>query len=322
MKKKGDRTMVRKNEGAAQSLPLEQEPSTGLATTPQAALAPAGSDAALNALLDQFDFSNDGLEAVDKEDFRLPVIVWNLKGKDERANKMRSLDEYYDTLNERYYKQLHCAFIHLTKTNSFARFDEARNETIIHCTSYDRVVGRLRTRHPDIPTLAEGTERKCAECPDYQWRKNEKGKNTKNCNVVYGVFGVMLDDQLHPTDGFMIRFKRTGLQPFQQYMQRHHIGKRRIGMDLRNWPLWMFEVTMTLQVDKGGNFAVPVIEKGRELPVETLRALAEQARYFADVGDEATRAAEAQETRHEAAEPMGGGAAAGGATVTSDDFTS
>jgi hypothetical protein len=296
--------MVRKNEQQA------------LATVDNAPVAAVSDEASALAALDEFDFGgNDGLQEVDSEDLRLPVIVWNMKGKDDKG-ELRRLDEFYDTLNERSHRQLRCAFIHLHKTNAFVRFDDAKNENVYVCTSYDRVTGKLRVPHPTLG-LAEGVERPCDTCPDKQWWKSPEGKNKRNCDTHYGVFGVMLDEALRPTDGFLMRFKRTSLPSFKTHLQKHHIKKRQLPNGKRgNMPLFAFEVTMRLEVSDNGNFATPVIERGRVLPKETLQSLSEQAKFFSEIGDEATRAAEKQETRHERGEGDGGNAPA----LRGDDF--
>ena len=267
------------------------------------------------AVFDDFEFGpNDGLQEVDAEDLRLPVIVWNMKGKDEKG-ELRRLDEFYDTLNERSHRTLHCAFIHLHKTRAFVRFDDTKNENVYVCSSSDRVTGRLRVQHPTLP-LPEGTERECESCPDSKWAKTVDGKNKRNCDLHYGVFAVHLDEALRPTDGFLIRFKRTGLPPFKTHLQKHHIDRRQLPNGKRaNMPLFAFEVTLRLEVSENGNFAVPVIERGRVLPRETLAILAEQAKHLAELGDEATRIAEKQESLHERGEGTGGGA-----ELRADDF--
>lgn len=300
--------MARKNDSAAAAV----SESTSLATTTD------DEASALAAALDDFDFGqDDGLREADGEDLRLPVIVWNMKGRDERTGELRRLDEFYDTLNETSSRELRCAFIHLHKTNAFVRFDNEKNENVIHCTSQDRVYGRLRTKHPDRG-IDEGTVRECASCPDKEWGKNAQGKNVRNCDPVYGVFAVRLNEDLQPTDGFLIRFKRTGLTPFKTHLQKHHLGRRPLPNGGRgNIPLFAFEVVMRLEVSQNGNFATPVIERGRLLPKPIIAQLAEQSKYFGEIGDEATRVAEKQETRHEAGDGSGGGAGGG---LGADDF--
>lgn len=271
---------------------------------------------ALAALDDFGDFGGaDGLNEVDGEDLRLPVIVWNMKGKDENG-RQRQKDEFYDTLNERSFRELRCVLLHLHKSNAFSRFNNDQNENVIHCSSNDRVIGRLRTNHPDLNIL-EGTERECATCPDKEWQKNSSGKNVRNCDPVYGVFGVMLDDTGKPTDGFLIRFKRTGLAPFKTHLQRHHINRRPLpGGKRGNVPLFAYEVTMRLDLAENGNYATPIIERGPLLSKELIAQLAEQSKFVAEASEQATAVAERQESRYEAGSTEG----AGGAQVSGNDF--
>lgn len=290
---------------------------TALATDPSAAplaAAPANEADQLSAMLGELNVEDDGLGEVDKDDLRLPIIVWNMKGKDPKTGELRRIDEFYDTLNETSHRTIRCAFIHLHKTNLFSRFNNDSNENVIYCSSQDRVVGRLREKHPDLG-LARGTERACETCPDKNWQQ-VNGKNVRNCDNVYGVFAVHLDDQLRPTEGFLIRYKRTALQPFKTYMQKHHIGRRPLPNGQRgNVPLYVYEATIKLEVSKNGNYATPVITRGALLPKETIATLAQQSKFFAEIGNEATAAAEKQEQKYEAAEPSNGGAG-----ISNNDF--
>jgi hypothetical protein len=274
-------------------------------------------------------FEDDGLKELDSDDLRLPVMVWNLKGKDEKTGDMRRLDEFYDTLNEKSFRKLRCALIYLRKTRLFSRFNNDTNENVIYCSSNDRVTGRARDKHPDglvitkpdgtrLPVV-QGVERACETCPDADWHQTAAGKNVRNCDQVYGVFAVHLDEHDKPTEGFLIRFKRTGLQPFKTHMQKHHIGRRELpGGKRGNWPLYAFACELTLDVAKNGNYATPVFTRGNILPHATIQALAEQSQMFAEIGDEATRVAEKQEQRHEAGES--GRAGGGGSEMRGDDF--
>ena len=86
----------------------------------------------------------------------------------------------------------------------------------------------------------------------------------------------MLDDSGKPTDGFLIRFKRTGLAPFKTHLQRHHINRRPLpGGKRGNVPLFAFEVTMRLDLAENGNYATPVLERGNLLSKELIAQLAD-----------------------------------------------
>lgn len=321
--------MVKKDASAAALAPAET-PSSTLASVP---VTEADKLAALLAGAG-IDEKDDGLQETDSEDLRLPILVWNMKGKDPKTGELRRLNEFYDTLNEVSHKTVECAFIHLHKTRLFSRFDNDANENAIYCSSNDRVTGRMRDKHPDglmytdpktgnrLPVV-QGVVRDCEGCPDANWHQNAAGKNVRNCDQVYGVFAAFLDADKRPTDGFLIRFKRTGLQPFKTHMQKHHLGKRPLPNGQKaNVPLFMFGVTLTLDVAQNGNYATPVITRGDLLPQETIVLLAQQSKFFADIGDEATKVAERHERQHEAADGGGGGGgkgAAGGA-MKDDDF--
>lgn len=178
----------------------------------------------------------------------------------------------------------------------------------------------MRTQHPDLRDVKEGTIRACATCPDAKWKKSADGaKNVRNCDEVQGVFGYMLDEQLRPTDGFLIRFKRTGLAPWQLHLNKHHLGKRTLPNGARaNMPLFAFEVQMRLETSEKGNYATPVLTRGAVLPKTTMQYLAEQAKYFAEIGGEATTAAERQESRHESGADVASGGSA--SNIGGDDF--
>lgn len=271
---------------------------------------PADDALALASALD-FDFGDDGLAEVDASDFKMPILTWNVKGRDEQTGQMRRIDHFFNTQTEQSFPELRCALIHLHKSRSFSRFDNGKNQTIHYCGSNDRVEGRMRTQHPDLRDVHEGDVRACATCPDAKWAKSADGsKNVRNCDEVSGVFGVLLDDNLRPTDPFLIRFKRTGLQPFQLHLNRHHLNKRTLPNGKRaNVPLFAFELFARLEVSKNGNYATPVLTRGAVLPRETMQVLAEQAKYFGEIGAEANEAAEKQEQRHESGADVNSGSA-------------
>lgn len=311
--------MVKKNEATALATTSASDNNNGSALA-----APVGdTQAQLAGLFDDtdFDFTNDGLKEVDHDDFKLPVIVYNVKGRDNNG-KIRSLENFFNSLTEESFPVLHCAFIHLHKTNSFARFDNDKNANIVHCSSNDRNIGRLRTNHPDRPNLLAGTERPCEGCVDKEWYKSADGKkNVRNCDDVAGVFGYMLDDELRPTDGFLIRFKRTSLPNWRTHLSRHHLKRRRLpNGTMGNVPLYAFELNLTLKPSDNGNYAVPEFSVGRVLPKATIQHLSESAKFFAELGAEATAAAEKQEARHEAADAVGGGSGSGAPAVGANDF--
>jgi hypothetical protein len=287
----------------------------------QAALALAPQDeAAALAVFDDFNFENDGLEEIDAEDIRFAVKVWNMRSKKPEGGLFQ-VDEFFDTLTEKTARELRCVFVSLHKTNDYAYFDNSTQETVRVCSSYNRIEGTLRTTHPTLG-LAEGTVRKCETCPDSEWRKERdkdgRERNVRPCAPVYGVIGIELDDEGNPTSPFMIRFKKTSLQPFKSYLQKHHIKKRQDPKTRKmvDVPLFGYAVRITLEADKGGQYAVPIIERGDVMPRELLISLSEQVKHFREMADDVTRAAEKKETQHGAE----GVVETQGEPLRSDDF--
>jgi len=314
--------MVKKDATAAALSTADNSATSALAAAPQTEAEQ------LAALYGDTKVEDDGLQEADSDDMRLPVIVWNMKGKDPKTNELRRLDEFYDTLNEVSHRQLRVAFVHLHKTRLFSRFNNDTNENVIYCSSKDGVTGRMREKHPDglqlkgprgeLLPIVQGTVRDCKTCPDSDWHQNSAGKNIRNCDPVYGIFAAHLDEQNRPTDGFLLRFKRTGLPPLKTHMQKHHLGRRILPNGSRvNVPLYTFACTLTLEISKNGNFATPLITRGEILPKTTIDLLADQAKLFAQVSDIASEAADSQEQRHEAGDNSRAGA---GGEMRGDDF--
>jgi hypothetical protein len=282
---------------------------------------------AFDPFADFGDLATDGLSELDASDLKLPIVVWNMKGTYEavdehgrKVQKMRQLNEFYDTLNEVSFPALTCVLLDMHKTNSFTRFDNDKNETVVHCTSYDRETGRLRTAHPDLPELPAGCERPCDGCVDKNWRRDAKGKNVRNCDDVSAIFAEHIDAQGRPTgERFLMRFKRTSMPPLVKHLNQHHINRRKLANGkVVNMPLFAFPVRITLKVSENGNFATPEFERGAFFPREVLADLAESAKFVREIGQEASEAAEKQEARHAADD---GSAPSGGQAVGGDDFT-
>lgn len=290
--------MAKKNEGAALAVPPQTEDENSL------------------AMLDDFEFEVNGLEEVDAEDLRFAVKVWNMRSRKPDGKGLFQVDEFFDTLTEQTTRELRCVFVTLHKTNDFAYFDNNTQETVRVCTSYDRVEGTMRTTHPQSGQ-PEGTVRKCETCPDAEWRKVD-GKNVRNCAPVYGVIGIELDEADQPLSPFMIRFKKTSLAPFKNHLQKHHIKRRRDPKSgkMVDVPLFAFATKIRLEADEGGQFAVPIIERGDVVPRELLVQLAEQAKSFREMATDVTRAAEKKESQHHTDDAV----ETTGQSVRADDF--
>ncbi|HYC44500.1 MAG TPA: hypothetical protein VED01_03350 [Burkholderiales bacterium] len=292
--------MAKKSDSAAAVLP--EEPATEL------------------AMVMDYDFGFTGLEGLDAGDIRTPSILFNLKGKDEETGRLRQLDEFLVTDTGTYHKQLRVALVAMAKSRSFRVFNEDTNRNELICSSYDRKTGTMRRDHPTL-AVNEGAVRRCEDCPDAEWFKDKKGKNRKNCNEVFNVFGALLSADLQVESEFLVRFAKTSAPPFTEYLGKHHV-KKHPKLRGRDLPLFVYEVLLTLDVDKGGNFARPVLTKGRPLPEETVKRLAELCQTFLEIREEYVKKGEADDARHSTTDVMDttGESSGGGGGFRQDDF--
>lgn len=270
-----------RNDGSAPLLTLEA--AANPAATPNA-LSPAAMAPRTDALsvLDGLEFEADGLDAASAEDYRFPRMRWNVHRQDETGRKtLCRVDQFLNTVTEEVADELTCTFIHLYKRNEWKRFDGERNRIV--CASNDRVHATLREDHPQYGPA--GTQRRCEGCPDATWRqvmdeKTGQMRNVRPCNLVYSVVAVGADGQ-----PFIIEFQKAAANTFRSYLQKHHLGRRRVGNSMANVPLFAFEAIVRLRMDRGGKFASPEIERGRVLSRDemlALQALAQQLRDRAD----------------------------------------
>lgn len=222
----------------------------------------------LAALGEDLSFENDGLEEINQADgdIRIAGKVFNMKGTDANGDPIPQ-NVYFDTVDETTTKSIDATLIALHKTNDFSYFDNDKDETVRVCSSYDRVTGTVRDTREQRP---------CKGCPHAEWRKDDNGKNTRDCGPVYNVAGVDRGTQMP----FMVRFKKTSLKPFQAYLQKHHIGKRVVAGRRLNYPLFAFQVDMGLKMDESGKYALPVLTRGDVLSAEEIRINAEYAVAF------------------------------------------
>lgn len=272
------------------------------APTEQTAMVAANDQLAL-AQLDNFDFGeSDGLGEYDAKDLKLPLKIWNMKGTSEGGLR-HQIDMFYDTITEQQTESLRLVFLYSKKLHEFAKFSKEKNETQRFCGSHDRVTGRLRLAHPSL-ALPAGTVRECETCPDREWRDVGDGKREQPCYDVHGVVALEVGSDNTPGQPCALRFRKTSLGPWMNHLRKHHLGKRKLpNGKFANRHLCSFVVTVSLEADKGGNFAVPVFGNVEPItsvfPPETIQSLAEQARFYQEASDDAMMAAERQETRHE-----------------------
>lgn len=258
----------------------ERDKGASTATAGTLALtAPSPEDAAqaaalaLSRTIDEMDLVDDGLGEVDATDIKLSAKIFNMKGKDAAGEPIPP-NVFFDTVTEETSKVLDLVFVNLSKTNEWREFDQAEQATRIRCRSYDRRTG----------TMEDGTERPCEGCPDAKWTtvtgNDGKAKRTRRCGVVFNVFAY----ETATRAPCVLRFRRTSLPVIQAHLNKHHLGRRTLGLKRANWPLFSFHVRASLKmVGEKTSYAVPVLERGAPLERAELEQAARDADYVRSV---------------------------------------
>jgi len=241
--------------------------------------------------LGDFDFETDGLGPAATEDMRIAVRTFNLSRLDNNGEPIPK-NAFFDTVTEESTKKVRCVLLGLKKTHQWAVYDETdkRNRTI--CRSADRKVGLAQVSEYG---LTEGAERPCDKCPNAKWETGDDGKRKRDCSTVYNLIAIDLDTGLP----FVIRFKKTSERAIKTHLQKHHIGRRVVGGKVSNYPLFVFEASITLKMDEGGNYAIPIIERGDVLPKAQIQQMAEYARPAMEMLEADLERFEDMATEHE-----------------------
>lgn len=235
------------------------------ATEPGTSLATATHDELADVLGDE-QLETDGLGAVEPEDIKIPAKVFNFRGTDSDGNPIPS-NVFYDTISEETQSTVDAVLLDFVKSNEWREYDEGEARNKVMCRSFDRITG----------TMADGTERPCKGCPDARWTTDETGKRNRRCGPVHNIVGV----ERLTSSPFILRAKRTGLPPWQQYLNRYFIGRRVVSGKRMNYPLFAWVTHVALKMAEGKKpYAVPVFERGEVLAREEIISCAEQARFF------------------------------------------
>lgn len=214
------------------------------------------------------DGDDDGLSEVDGEDLKLSLKLWNMKGVDPVTKRQIPADVFFDTVTESTSETLDLVLLDLRKSNEWRDFVEAEKKSYVRCRSADRVTG----------TMQDGTERPCKQCPDAEWYTNEEGKKKRHCGPIYSVAAVEVETQ----QLCVLRFKSTSLSVIKAHLNRHHLGRRVINGQRKNYPLFAFTVRLTLKMDEGGVYSVPSIERTGICSRDLIGSAAENARFYRD----------------------------------------
>lgn len=223
-----------------------------------------GSDALAGVFDGDFDF--DGLGPLEDGDIKLRLLLFNLKGKTKGGDRLQQ-DRFVDSITEQQQGEIECVWLVRERSNTYARYNEKEEKNDIICSSdFDRHKGEMH----------DGTIRPCKDCPDAKWHTDDKGKRGRNCSTVHWMVGVELTTGMP----FVVKFKRTSEAALKQYLQRHHLGRRRMKSgQITNYPLFAFRSKVTLEMHDSGNYALPVIDKGEPvLDRAQLLELVEQAK--------------------------------------------
>lgn len=226
---------------------------------------------------DQLNIEDDGLGEFTPDDIKLGVWAWNAKQTDKQGNPIPK-NIFFNTLTEETARELDVVLIKLHKTNQWTEYNDeaARNE--IRCSSFDQVTG----------TLDDGRQRPCLNCPDAKWQQltDSKGKvkRGRKCGPVWMVYLVELS-QLQPG---LIKFRRTGLTPVQNHLNRYHYGQRKTRdkngkIHFGNYPLYSFACKLTLRMSDSKEYAIPVLEKGQVVPLSLMQMGNDTALYVNSV---------------------------------------
>lgn len=215
--------------------------------------------------LGDLDLDVTGTESMGAEDVRLPTWALNAKsGKNADTGRAVAPDEFWNTVTEKAKPKLHLVVLTNHKSREW-RGDDGSGDLKTFCRSSDGVRG----------VMADGTERACAKCPDYEWKTDpQTGKRSRRCGDVSNVLAVDRETQ----EIGMIRVKKTAIKEFQSFYQKH-FHKKRIAKDKKTGkttvsdvPFFVFETIVEADERKSDKFTwyVPKFSIGGLLPLDEI----------------------------------------------------
>lgn len=227
------------------------------------------------------DETDDGLSEMRSSDFKTPFMLFNLKGRmsDDAQTKITQ-DVFWDTVDKVARPELNFVLLNTHKSNQYGLFVQAEKRTRRMCSSFDQVTG----------TFEDGRQRQCKGCPDTKWVKQQDGKSRSNCSEVLDWFCLELDLR----KVFILRFKRTSLDPAKAYLQAYHYGKRPLPDGRRaNMPTFVYRVHARLQMDPKDTHALPVLTRGAMFSAAEVAELSQTATHIGQTLAERMTEAEA-----------------------------
>ncbi len=199
-----------------------------------------------------------GLQALshlDNEDRPLPSFAYNTKRRLPDGSWVPK-NVFVNTLTGEAKDEISCVLLHIKKSRRWATYSETSGMTE-HCRSDDGVEG-VRT---------DGEVVDCANCPHRLWGRNNGQASAPDCDIVYTLLGLDLDDE----NPFIIRAKATSRRPVQRYLARHFLGKLQLPDGHRaDLPLFTAKTRLSLTMPSG-TYAVLQLEKEEDCNEQEIR---------------------------------------------------
>ena len=165
----------------------------------------------LSDVLGDDDVDVTGTEEMGAEDVRLPTWLLNSKKEDASTGRACPEDVFWNTVTETGKERLRLVILSNHKSRIW-REEDANNELVIRCRSWDTVEGETDS----------GERRRCAGCPDYQWRTDEKGKRFRRCTDVHNILA--MDRETREIG--VLKVKTTAIRGWRDYYQQFFHKKR------------------------------------------------------------------------------------------------
>ncbi len=199
-----------------------------------------------------------GLQALshlDNEDRPLPSFAYNTKRRLPDGTWVPK-DVFVNTLTGEAKDEISCILLHIKKSRRWATYSETSGMTE-HCRSDDGVEG----------VRADGEVVECATCPHRLWRRGNGRISAPDCNIVYTLLGIDMDDE----NPFIIRAKATSRKPVQRYLARHFLGKLQLPDGRRaDLPLFTCKTRLSLTMPSG-TYAVLDLAKEEDCNEQEIR---------------------------------------------------
>lgn len=228
-----------------------------------------------------------GTEEMDQSDVRLPAWLLNSKKEDKESGRQAPDDTFWNSITEKTKDKLRLVVLTNHKSRQWREEDPGTKEFTIRCSSWDAKTG----------TMASGTTRPCAGCPDYEWRTDANGKRSRRCTDVYNL--ISLDRETR--DVCVVKVKKTAIKGFRLYYQEHFHKKRpakvrdpktgRERVAITDIPFFAAETIVEAEKKQGGGYTwyVPRFAFGGALPKEEILGAAELVKSY--LGEYLERAA-------------------------------